>query len=97
MYLNFPLIQQHYILTVITSFDLIEMALAPLLLSTIAASGAEEAVVVWDPIAGNPIANFNGDVPAKSTLSAVRNLVFCGLAKKPILQAWSLQSVHTIH
>ncbi len=65
----------------------------PLLLSTLADSGNQEAVVVWDPIAGNSVASLSGEVAAKSTLTVVRNVIFSAMAKKPILQVWSFQSV----
>ncbi|KAM7542046.1 hypothetical protein Aperf_G00000000931 [Anoplocephala perfoliata] len=68
------------------------MAQPPILLTSIADCGKPEAVVVWDPIAGNPIANFAGDVAATGTLTATHDIILSAVAKKPIIQAWSFQS-----
>ncbi|VDN23774.1 unnamed protein product [Dibothriocephalus latus] len=69
----------------------ITMAAPPLLLSTIASTD-QDAVIAWDPVAGNPIVSFSGDTPARSTLTATKALVVCAVAKKPVLQMWSFQS-----
>lgn len=69
------------------------MAQAPILLTSIADCGKQEAVVVWDPIAGNSIASFTGEVPATGTLTATNNIILSAVPKKPIIQAWSFQSV----
>lgn len=76
---------------------MIEMSTAPLLLSTISDGSNQDAVVVWDPVAGNSVATLSGDVAAKSTLTAVNNVIFNAVAKKPILQVWSFQSVGPAH
>ncbi|BHF69158.1 WD repeat-containing protein 18 [Sparganum proliferum] len=67
------------------------MAVPPLLLSTVA-NADQDAVIAWDPLAGNPIASFSGDTPTRSTLMVTKSLVLCAVAKKPVLQMWSFKS-----
>ncbi|VDM00472.1 unnamed protein product [Schistocephalus solidus] len=67
------------------------MTAPPLLLSTIA-NDDQDAVIAWDPLAGNPIVSFSGGTPTRSTLTTTKTLVVCAVAKKPVLQMWSFQS-----
>lgn len=69
------------------------MSQAPLLLTSAVDCGKQEAVLVWDPIAGNQVASFSGAAAAPGTLTATNDAIFSAVSRKPILQSWSLQSV----
>uniref|UniRef100_A0A5K3FEU2 WD_REPEATS_REGION domain-containing protein n=1 Tax=Mesocestoides corti TaxID=53468 RepID=A0A5K3FEU2_MESCO len=68
------------------------MALAPLLLSSVSGCGKQDAVVVYDPVAGNTVASFSGETATRGTLTALNDVIFSAVAKKPLLQMWSFQS-----
>ncbi|KAL5107874.1 hypothetical protein TcWFU_006451 [Taenia crassiceps] len=69
-----------------------DMSQAPLLLTSAADCGRQEAVLVWDPIAGNQVASFSGVAAAPGTLTAANDVIVSAVSRKPILQFWSLQS-----
>ncbi|KAL5967202.1 WD repeat-containing protein 18 [Taenia solium] len=68
------------------------MSQAPLLLTSAVDCGKREAVLVWDPIAGNQVASFSGASVAPGTLTAVDDVVVSAVSRKPILQSWSFRS-----
>lgn len=72
------------------------MAQSPLLLSSVADCDKQESVVVWDPIPGNPIASFNGESAATGSLTVSNGVIFSAVPRKPIIQAWSFQSVNYV-
>uniref|UniRef100_A0A0R3WZH8 WD_REPEATS_REGION domain-containing protein n=1 Tax=Hydatigena taeniaeformis TaxID=6205 RepID=A0A0R3WZH8_HYDTA len=65
---------------------------APLLLTSAADCGKQEAILAWDPIAGNQVASFSGFAAASGTLTTSNGIVFSAVCRKPIIQSWSLQS-----
>ncbi|VDN95884.1 unnamed protein product [Rodentolepis nana] len=70
----------------------LEMAQAPLILTSISDCGKQDAVVVWDPIPGNPVASFNGEVVSPGTLAVSNGVIFSAVSRKPLIQAWSFRS-----
>nr|CDS32214.1 WD40 YVTN repeat containing domain [Hymenolepis microstoma] len=71
---------------------ILEMAQAPLILTSMADCGKQDAAVVWDPIPGNPVASFSGEVVSPGTLTVSNGIIFSAVHRKPIIQAWSFRS-----
>lgn len=69
------------------------MAQAPLILTSMTDCGKQEAAVLWDPIAGKPVASFSGEYASPGTLTVSNSIIFSAVPRKPIIQAWSFQSV----
>ncbi|CAL8102620.1 unnamed protein product [Calicophoron daubneyi] len=68
----------------------------PLLLTT-TNEKQPDAVVAWDPLAGNPIATLPGEPALHSSVATFNGGVVCAANKKPFIQLWNFQNAASNH